>query len=37
MERAEDFQLTAHDGRSWRLEEALARGSVMLVFYRGDW
>jgi peroxiredoxin len=37
MKSASDFQLTAHDGTTWRLGEALRSSSVMLVFYRGDW
>ena len=32
-----DFELTDQNGQPWRLSEALARGGVVLVFYRGDW
>ena len=32
-----DFELTDQTGAAWRLQEALARGAVVLVFYRGDW
>ncbi len=34
---AADFELPDHDGRPWRLSEALTAGPVLLVFYRGDW
>lgn len=34
---APDFSLPASDGSTWRLAEALARGPVLLIFYRGDW
>lgn len=34
---APDFTLTAHDGRRVALAEALSRGHVVLVFYRGHW
>jgi peroxiredoxin len=36
-ERAVDFTLPSDDGGSWTLSEHLARGPVVLVFYRGDW
>ncbi len=32
-----DFSLQAHDGTLWWLGEALTKGPVMIVFYRGDW
>ncbi len=35
--RAPDFGLPAHDGRTVTLEELLARGPAVLVFYRGHW
>lgn len=34
---APDFTLPAHDGRRVALAEALSRGHVALVFYRGHW
>lgn len=34
---APDFQLPAHDGRVISLATELARGPVVLVFYRGHW
>jgi peroxiredoxin len=37
VERAIEFELSDQDGRPWRLSEALERGPVLLVFYRGDW
>jgi len=37
VDRATDFELPSSDGDSWRLSEQLARGPVLLVFYRGDW
>ncbi|TMC15270.1 MAG: redoxin domain-containing protein [Chloroflexi bacterium] len=37
MDRATDFELPSSEGESWRLAEHLARGPVVLVFYRGDW
>jgi peroxiredoxin len=32
-----DFELPDHEGKSWRLSDQLARGPVVVVFYRGDW
>jgi len=32
-----DFELTDQAGQPWRRGEALRRGAVVLVFYRGDW
>jgi peroxiredoxin len=32
-----DFELPDHEGKSWNLSDHLARGPVVLVFYRGDW
>jgi hypothetical protein len=29
--------LTDQAGETWRLPAALARGAVVLLFYRGDW
>ncbi len=37
MEKATDFELVDHEGKAWRLADHLARGPVLLVFYRGDW
>jgi hypothetical protein len=37
MERAIDFELPDHEGNTWTLAGHLARGPVLLVFYRGDW
>jgi len=37
VEKAIDFKLTDHEGKPWRLDDDLARGPVLLVFYRGDW
>lgn len=34
---APDFTLEAAQGEDWVLSAALARGPVVLVFYRGDW
>jgi peroxiredoxin len=34
---AVDFSLPDHTGAAWLLTDALARGPVLLVFYRGDW
>lgn len=36
-ERAPDFTLPRAGGGSLRLSQALARGPVVLVFYRGQW
>lgn len=33
----QDFELTDQNGKSWRLADALERGAIVLVFYRGDW
>jgi peroxiredoxin len=32
-----DFELPDHQGKGWGLSDHLARGPVLLVFYRGDW
>ncbi len=32
-----DIELTDQGGQRWRISEALERGAVVLVFYRGDW
>jgi hypothetical protein len=32
-----DFELVVQSGNPWRLEDALAQGAVVLLFYRGDW
>jgi hypothetical protein len=37
MKRASDFELPDHEGKAWRLSDQLARGPILLVFYRGDW
>jgi hypothetical protein len=37
LERAPDFTLSAHDGTEISLSSALARGPVLLVFFRGHW
>jgi len=37
MEKAIDFELLDHAGEGWRLTNNLARGPMVLVFYRGDW
>jgi peroxiredoxin len=37
VERAIDFELPDEQGRPWRLSQALVRGPVLLIFYRGDW
>lgn len=34
---APDFELTALDGSTFRLSEAVERGPVVLSFYRGEW
>ena len=33
----DDIELTDQTGQPWRLADALQRGAVVLVFYRGDW
>ena len=33
----QDIDLTDQGGQRWRLADALERGAVVLVFYRGDW
>jgi peroxiredoxin len=37
VDKAIDFELADQEGKSWRLSDNLARGPVVLVFYRGDW
>ena len=37
LARAPDFELTASDGTRVHLADELARGPVLLVFYRGYW
>ena len=32
----ENFEVTDQAGRTWRLADALKKGAVVLVFYRGD-
>jgi peroxiredoxin len=34
---APDIDLPDHIGQRWRLDQALELGSVLIVFYRGDW
>lgn len=33
----QDFELIDQAGQPWRLTDALQRGAIVLVFYRGDW
>lgn len=37
LDNAIDFELPDHDGHRWHLGDHLARGPVIVVFYRGDW
>jgi peroxiredoxin len=37
VQKAIDFELPDNEGKTWRLADQLARGPVLLVFYRGDW
>jgi hypothetical protein len=37
LQEAPDFELPDHLVRPWGLAAALARGPVLVVFYRGDW
>jgi hypothetical protein len=37
VDQAIDFELPDQEGKDWRLANHLARGPVLLVFYRGDW
>jgi hypothetical protein len=32
-----DVRLIDQNGGAWRLADALRRGAIVLVFYRGDW
>ena len=34
---APPFELPSHEGRQFRLADALSAGHVVLVFYRGHW
>ena len=34
---APDIDLPDHTGKRWRLDQGLELGSVLIVFYRGDW
>lgn len=34
---APEFSLASHDGRMVSLDELVARGPAILVFYRGHW
>jgi peroxiredoxin len=34
---APDIELPDHTGQTWQLGRALGLGSVLVVFYRGDW
>jgi len=36
-ELAPDFELPDSTGTTRRLSELLSRGTLVLVFYRGDW
>lgn len=35
--RPTDFELPDHAGGTFRLSTALREGTVVVVFYRGDW
>lgn len=37
LDNAIDFELPDQDGHVWDLGDHLARGPVIVVFYRGDW
>ena len=37
VDKAIEFELPDQDGKAWRLADHLARGPLLLVFYRGDW
>ena len=37
VKNAIDFELPNQEDKAWRLADHLARGPVLLVFYRGDW
>jgi peroxiredoxin len=37
MDKANEFELLDEEGKPWRLADRLARGPLILVFYRGDW
>jgi len=37
VDTATDFELPDQSGNPWRLAGAVARGPVLVVFYRGDW
>jgi peroxiredoxin len=32
-----EFALPDHEGRTFRLSEALMKRTVVVLFYRGDW
>lgn len=37
MTRPLDLALPDHTGRTFRLSDALREGTVVVLFYRGDW
>ena len=37
MNSSSDFELSDQNGNRWHLADRLARGPVLLIFYRGDW
>lgn len=37
VERAPEFELLDHSGKTVRLSDELAHGPVLLVFFRGSW
>ena len=37
VDKAIEFELPDQEGKTRRLADHLARGPVLLVFYRGDW
>ncbi len=37
LDKAPDFTLPDATGAPWHLADALARGPVLLILYRGDW
>ncbi len=37
LDKEADFTLPAATGGPWHLADALARGPVLLILYRGDW
>jgi peroxiredoxin len=37
MSRPVEIALSDHEGRTFRLSEALRERTVVILFYRGDW